>query len=169
MEPTIHMIQWTDHLPIRNGCLDHLATSNTLQPNAAHQSLHRASGNMVVFTMELLPDLGRAVAQHIALPNAANLGDQHGVLLHTTRLQVRTVAAGCMPSITGWGDLQHSADRLDPESVAMLINKRPQDLMRRSSSALAKKALASFRISLARRSSLTSRSSVLMRSLSSVV
>ena len=66
-------------------------------------------------------------------------------------------------SIARRGNLQNLADRLDPEGVAVLINKRPQDLMRRSSSAWAKNALASFKISLARRSSLTSRSSSLTR------
>ncbi|MDP9547223.1 UNVERIFIED_ORG: hypothetical protein J2811_005310 [Burkholderia cepacia] len=40
----------------------------------------------------------------------------------------------------------------------MLIDERRQDLKRRSSSAWAKNALATLRISLARRSSLTSRS-----------
>ena len=66
-------------------------------------------------------------------------------------------------SIARRGDLQYLADRLDPEGVAVLINKGSQDLMRRSSSAWAKNALASFKISLARRSSLTSRSSSLTR------
>ena len=44
------------------------------------------------------------------------------------------------------GDLQDTADRLDPETVTMLIDKCPQDLVRRSSSAWAKYALARRRI-----------------------
>src|SRR6185312_9836749 len=67
------------------------------------------------------------------------------------------------------GNPQDLADRLDPEGVAMLIYKGLQDFRRRSSSAWAKNALASFRISLARRNSLTSRSSALRRSRSGVV
>ncbi|KGU74559.1 hypothetical protein Y038_6006 [Burkholderia pseudomallei MSHR543] len=51
----------------------------------------------------------------------------------------------------------------------MLINEGLQDLKRRSSSAWAKNALASLRISLVRRSSLTSRSRALMRSRSAVL
>ena len=50
----------------------------------------------------------------------------------------------------------------------MFIDKVPQNLIRRSSSAWAKNALASFRISLARRNSLTSRSNSLTRLASAV-
>ncbi len=71
--------------------------------------------------------------------------------------------------VSRWGDLQHLADRLDPMRVPRLIDKRPHDLSRRSSSAWAKNALASFSISLARRNSLTSRSSTLMRACSAVL
>jgi len=53
--------------------------------------------------------------------------------------------------------------------VAVLVNEASQDFSRRSSSAWAKKALASFSISLARRSSLTSRSSAFTSSYSIVV
>jgi hypothetical protein len=68
-----------------------------------------------------------------------------------------------MPPISRRGNLQDLADRLDPMGIAMLVDEIPQDLSRRSSSAWAKNALASFRISLARRSSLTSRSSSFTR------
>jgi len=47
-----------------------------------------------------------------------------------------------MLPVTGRGDPQDAADRLDPETVTMLINKGPQDLVRRSSSAWAKYARA---------------------------
>src|SRR5690606_10191697 len=63
---------------------------------------------------------------------------------------------------------QHPADRLDPEAVAMVVDERDQRLDWRSSSA-PKKADAALRISFARRSSLFSRSSCLIRSRSSVV
>lgn len=68
-----------------------------------------------------------------------------------------------MSSICRWGDLQDLAERLDPEGIAMLVDEVLQDLSRRSSSAWAKNALASFSISLARRSSLFSRSSSFIR------
>src|SRR6476620_96542 len=53
--------------------------------------------------------------------------------------------------------------------MAVLVDELPHDLKRRSSSAWAKHALARRRISLALRSSRTSRSSTLMRSSSAVV
>ncbi|MEC5211755.1 hypothetical protein RCH06_000285 [Polaromonas sp. CG_9.5] len=53
--------------------------------------------------------------------------------------------------------------------VAVVVDEGPHDFSRRPGSAWAKKALASFRISLARRSSLTSRSSAFIRSCSDVV
>ncbi|NVM90098.1 hypothetical protein FHT32_003755 [Variovorax sp. SG517] len=68
-----------------------------------------------------------------------------------------------MPSICRWGDLQDLAERLDPEGIAMLVDEVLQDLSRRSSSAWAKNALASFSISSAQRSSLFSRSSSFIR------
>src|SRR5690606_31768467 len=64
------------------------------------------------------------------------------------------------------GDLQYLADRLDPIQVPMLVNVGVYLFSSRSSAAWAKKALADFRISLARRNSLFSRSSALMRSCS---
>lgn len=76
---------------------------------------------------------------------------------------VRLAQQRRMPSICRWGDLQDLAERLDPEGIAMLVDEVLQDLSRRSSSAWAKNALASFNISLARRSSLTSRSSSFIR------
>ncbi len=82
---------------------------------------------------------------------------------------VRLAQQRCVPSIARRGDLQYLADRLDPEGVAMLVDEIPQDFSRRSSSAWAKNALASFRISLARRNSLTSRSSSFTRCASSLV
>jgi len=73
-----------------------------------------------------------------------------------------------MPTVTGRSDLQDTADRFDPETVTMLIDKGPQDLVLRSSSAWAKYALARRRISLALRSSRFSRSRALIRSRSSL-
>lgn len=64
-----------------------------------------------------------------------------------------------MEPIRRRGDLQDAADRLGPEPLAMPVDEGLQDLMWRSSSAWAKNALANFRISLALRSSRTSRSS----------
>jgi len=76
---------------------------------------------------------------------------------------LRMALQGKVTPVTGWGDLQLPADRLDPEGITMRVDEGSQDLNRRSSSAWAKITLASFRISLALRSSRTSRSSSLTR------
>src|SRR3546814_11072730 len=69
--------------------------------------------------------------------------------------------------VGGWGDCQFPADRLDTQILAMDVDERPHHLPGRSSSAIAKYADALRKISLARRSSFTSRSSNLGRSRSS--
>src|SRR3546814_13733331 len=70
--------------------------------------------------------------------------------------------------VSGWGDRQNPADRLDPIIIPMLINETDHRLNGRSSSAWAKYAEALRRISLAWRNSRFSRSSALRRSASSV-
>src|SRR3546814_1217245 len=65
--------------------------------------------------------------------------------------------------------LQYLADRLDPVQIPVLIEIGVYFFSSRSSAAWAKKALADFRISLARRNSRFSFSNALRRSRSSVV
>src|SRR5579862_8075648 len=70
--------------------------------------------------------------------------------------------------VRGRGDLQHSADRLDPKVAALCLDVAGH-LGGRGSSSRAKKDAADLRISFARRSSLTSRSSSRRRVRSLVV
>ncbi len=100
---------------------------------------------------------------HIGLPDAFNLWHQHFVTLGPSAAFERITLQSSSPPVTRRGDLQNFADRLDPKGASVRVNETRQDLSRRSSSAWAKNALASFSISLARRSSLTSRSSSLTR------
>ena len=65
------------------------------------------------------------------------------------------------------GELQHAADRLDPEPVPVLVDVGDHFRVRPSSS-VAKKSDADFKISFARRSSRFSRSSSFSRARSSV-
>src|SRR5258707_14318524 len=74
-----------------------------------------------------------------------------------------------MDVVSGRGDRQNAADRLDPVDVPMIVDERLHGFDRRSSSAVAKYADALRRISLAWRSSRFSRSSALIRSPSCVV
>jgi len=90
------------------------------------------------------------------LPYALNLWHQDRIPLDSGALQLRIPLLRGITAIIGRGNLQYFAKRLDPVRFPMLVNELPYDLKRRSSSAWAKNALASFKISLARRSSLTS-------------
>ena len=116
----------------------------------------------------MAPDLLGPVDLHVGLPDALHLLQQLCVALGAQRAQGRAALTRGVTPVRRWGDLQDAADRLDPKLLAVLIDERLQDLMRRSSSAWAKNALASFRISLALRSSRFSRSSSLIRWASAV-
>src|SRR5690606_25078612 len=121
------------------------------------------------FAVKLTPQFVSAIYLEISVPHTANLNHQLLVTFGSGTAQLWAALARGIVPITRWGNLQHLADRLDPIGVAVMVNKLSQDLNRRSSSACAKNALASFRISLALRSSLTSRSRSLIRCCSPLV
>src|ERR687887_538579 len=79
----------------------------------------------------------------------------------------RRLAGGALV-VRGRRHAQGPADELDPESAAVLVDEAAH-FGRVGSSSFAKNTLAALRISLALRSSRTSRSSVLRRSRSCVV
>ena len=139
------------------------------QPQLAYQPLHCAAGYPYAFSVHLFPDLVCTVHLPVGMPDPLNLGHQMPVLLGAIASDLRVASACGMQAVTRWGNLQEFADRLDPEGVAVAVDEIDQDLSRRSSSAWAKNALASLRISLARRSSLTSRFSAFMWARSSVL
>lgn len=87
-----------------------------------------------------------------------NVTNQLLIALGPGAAQIGIAPPGRMPTVCRWGNLQTFADRLDPISITVLIDVGSYDSSLRSSSACAKKALAVRRISLARRSSLFSRS-----------
>jgi hypothetical protein len=169
VELAVDVIQWTRHLAVAPRRALDLSPDDTPKPLPTHQALDRASRNRCSFTPQLMPDLIGAVDTHVDDPDAFNLWSQFIVSMRSRRSQARVTLPGSMASISRRGDLHHFADRLDPEGIAMQVNELPYDLMRRSSSAWAKKALASLRISFARRSSLFSRSKSLTRCASDVV
>src|SRR3990167_3024010 len=169
LELSIDPVQWAWSRFVRDSGTDHLASAHAPQFQTLHEPLNGATGHRNAFTVHLMPDLVGTVNLHIGLPDLLDFGHQGVIRLGACTAQFRFVLARSMAPIHGRGNLQYLADRLDPVGVAMLVHKILQDLSLRSSSAWAKKALASFRISLARRSSLTSRSRALMRSRSSLV
>ncbi len=146
-----------------------LAANRATQTLQFHQSRNRTACHRNTFPIHLLPDLRHAIDLHVGLPDALDLGLQNLIAFGAGAAFGRIAKLRSMASVARRGNPQDLADRLDPEGVAMLIDEGPQDLKRRSSSAWAKNALATLRISLARRNSLTSRSKALSRSRSSVV
>jgi hypothetical protein len=52
-----------------------------------------------------------------------DLRHQARVTLRATRAQRRVALTGCMAPIRRRGDLQNATDRLDPELLAMLVDK----------------------------------------------
>jgi hypothetical protein len=121
-----------------------------------HQQLDRAARHRDALPVHLPPDLVDVGCQLLIMRGP--LGTQGGV-----------AHAGRVTSVTRRGNLQDLADRLDPVHIPMAVDVGLQLLSRRSSSAWAKDALAVLRMSLARCSSLTSRSRALIRSRSLVL
>src|SRR4051812_5559551 len=118
---------------------------------------------------ELAPDLPDAVDAEVLREDAPDLDGQGRVASGSGRPLAGISAPSGVGVIGRRGDRQHAADRLDPVDGAMLVDEGDHGFDRRSSSAIAKYADAFLRISLAWRSSRTSRSSARMRSCSAVV
>ena len=123
---------------------------------ASHETLDRAARHRDALAAELPPDLAGTVDLHVGLPNTLDVGQQGRIALRTRRQQLGIAGPGHVSPVGRWGNLQCPANRLDPKAAAMLVDEGPHNLKRRSSSAWAKNALASRKISLALRSSRTS-------------
>lgn len=169
LEHPIDPIQRTRRLGITDCCSYLLATTRTLQTQLSHQPLDGATRHRNTFTIHLPPDLIGTIHLPVGMPDALNMRHQPTITLGTFTAEFGMPLPCCMTSVARRGNLQNLADRLDPVLAPVRIDKAFQFFKRRSSSAWAKNALAVFRISLARRSSLFSRSSCLSRSRSDVV
>src|SRR5690606_5811315 len=148
---------------------DAFTAYNAAQTEVAHQSFDRTTSHFDAFAIELLPHLVGAVNAIVLVPHALHFRLQRIVALGPFRAQLRLALSRFVLVVCRWGDRQYCADRLDPESVLVLIDIGDHHLRRRSSSAWAKKADAVRRMSFARRNSRFSRSSSLSRSRSLVV
>ena len=117
------------------------------KPERPHQPLDRTAGHSNALALKLVPDL-------------MDLGEQSLIHLGTRTAQFGVALLASMAVIALTGQSAELCRWARPRRYrgAVLVNESSHDLSRRSSSADAKKALASLRISLARRSSLTSRS-----------
>jgi hypothetical protein len=132
----------------------------------AHQPRHRTPGRRDALTPQLPPHLAHAIQAAALIMDPTDLLQQLPI---SQRPRGRLTLSAFASPIRRRGDLQHAADRLNPEPVSVLVDEHGQLLGGRGSSSRAKKADAAFKISLARRNSRFSRSSSLMRSASAVV
>jgi hypothetical protein len=124
----------------------------------ARDALDCAAGDPDAFAVQLTPDLAGAADAVVLPPDAADLAGQLLIAQGPcTRGPRPCRVAGRR------GDRQHLADRLDSEARPVLFDESAR-LSPRQSSFAPKKAAAALRISLACRSSRTSRSSLLTRS-----
>ncbi len=169
LELLIDPIQRARRFAVADRGAHHLAAHDMPQALTLHESFDRTTGHHDDFAVQLPPDFVGTIDLQVGLPDALDLRHQHLVTPHSLAALFRIAPQGNMAPVARRGNLQLPADRLDPEGITMLVDERPQDLNRRSSSAWAKNALASLSISLALRSSLTSRSSSLTRFWSAVV
>ena len=133
-------------------------------PGKAHraqQARHGAARHADAVPPQLLPDFPGAVDLLVRVIDPLNLAAELIVALRPCGPARRMCPLVPMAMIRRRGDRQHGADRLDPEHGVMVVDELDHrgDVLRRSSSAWAKYANAFRRISFARFSSRTSRSS----------
>src|SRR5262249_21777491 len=129
----------------------------------AHQPLHRAPGHDDALPAQLPPDLARPVDLEVGVVDAQNLPLEPLIAHRAGRGHpARRGVVGRR------GEPQHLADRLGGTELVPVLADELDYLGSLGSSSRAKKALAAFRISLARRRSRTSRSSSAMRCASPV-
>src|SRR5262249_6757442 len=133
------------------------------QPQLPHEPLDRAAGDPDPLAVELRPDLVGAIDLPVRVPHPPDLR-----LEDLVPLSARRDGPPDGGVVAARSDLQHAADRLDSPADPVRINALHRGGQRGSSSR-AKKADAALRISLARRSSRTSRSRSRIRSRSALV
>ena len=133
-ELPIDFVQRTRGLAVTAGRAHDLASPYPLQSDAAHQSFDGTTRHSRSLASQLTPDFHRAIDLHVGLPDTRDLRSKEIVAVGTRTPLSWIAPKRRIPSVTGRGDLQDLADRLDPERIPMRINQLPQDLNRRSSS-----------------------------------
>ena len=149
MELAVHVVEraWRRFIP--HGCAHRPAADGAFRAKIAHQALDGAARGADTLTRQLPPHLPRAVDSKVFSKDAGDRGLQRHVPPRPGRHLRRVATPGDVIMVGRWGDLQHLADRLAPMRRAIIVDDRDHGLNRRSSSAAAKYALASRRISLA--------------------
>jgi hypothetical protein len=72
---------------------------------------------------QLAPDLVGAVDLQVLVEHALHLGQQQGIALGPLRQQRGIALTRCVLAVRRRGDLQRTADRLDPATSAVLVDE----------------------------------------------
>jgi hypothetical protein len=146
MELTVDVIQRARCSLVTESGTYWLAADDPLQAHIAHQPLDGAAGNVEPFAHHLSPDLADAVNREVLGEHSSYLGLEGNIAPRPRRQAQWILSLRDMLMISGWGDRQNVADRLDPMKLPVIIDKRDHRLNGRPSSACAKYALALRRI-----------------------
>jgi hypothetical protein len=119
----VHPIQRTRRLGIGHGGAHRLASARTLQPAQPHQPLDGTARHSRALAPELAPDLVGAIDLQVLVVHALHLWQQLGIAPGSRGQQRRIALARRVAPVSRRGDLQRAADRLDPESSAVLVDK----------------------------------------------
>lgn len=138
LKSPFHMIQQARCLRVAHRRTHGLASHDAAQALPLHQALHSAARHFELFTSQLPPDLAHTVDLEVVVPHALDLRRQRLVGLRACTAQLRIGPPDRVHVVGRWGDQQHSADRLDPMDITLLIDGLLHRLKGRSSSACAK-------------------------------
>src|ERR687885_1197899 len=142
LELPVHTVQraWRCLVALRRA--DDLATDDAFQAHGPHEACDRAAGDLEALALQLPPDLAHAIDPEVLVEHALDLALEHLVSFGPLGAPGRIAALGGVLVVSGRGDRQHPADRLDPVGLTMRVDEGDHGLKRRSSSALAKKTAA---------------------------
>ncbi len=88
-----------------------------------HEPLHGATCDVMPVATKLMPDLAGTVAPSALAVGHLDLLDVYSVLPGAVRGKLGIARDGGMAMEGCWGDLQNTADRLDPENPTMLLDE----------------------------------------------
>ena len=148
-ELLVYLVQRALGLLVGDRSLVRLAPDDALNTHVLHQSGDCATGDIEAFPIQLTPDLAYAIDAPVFFEDKLDLGPQHCVAPGAIRQSGRIGPLRQVIVVGGRGDRPNPADRLDPVLPSLIVDETNHHFYRRSSSALAKYALALRRISLA--------------------
>jgi len=132
-------------------------------------TLDCTAGDLAAFALQLSPDLPRSVGVRVFFPHPPDVVREFPVAFGASRTSAGIGSLGLLLIVGRGSDRQYRSDRRDSHVLSMFVDEGDHHLCARSSSAFAKYAGASRRISSARFSSRFSFSSCFSRSRSAVV